>query len=152
MAGVTPVQPTAQNTFILAAMRTLVAPCSTATVINQGTRVKLASNLITPTIVATEDWCGVANFSNPPTALGQAVSQGEILIKDNIVTFDAPVAEAFAYGAPVYAYDDGTYHYSGAVTASSAGSAKKVGTYVGAGQTGGVNVRVAVKILPTQIL
>ena len=154
MAGSTPVQPTAQNTFVMGATRGLVMPCASNTVINQGVRLKIASNLVTPTTAKSDDWVGVANFSNPPTALGQGVVQGEVLIKDNVVTFDAPSSsDTFNFGATVYAYDDATYYYSGAVTASSAGTPKAVGTYVGAsGVVGGVGVRVAVKILPTTVI
>ena len=62
--------------------------------------------------------------------------------------------DTFNFGNPVYAYDDGVDHHSGAVTAAAGmGGAVVVGTYVGAsGVVSGVGVKVPVKILPTQIL
>jgi hypothetical protein len=147
------VQPTSEAKFIDAPITKIIMPCASTTVINRGTRVKLASNLIVPTAVCTDNFCGVADFANPPVPLGTGITQGSVLLKDNDVYFDAPVVETFNFGDAVYAYDDLTSHYSGAVTASSAGGAVKVGTYVGAsGVSGGPGVKIAVKLLPTQII
>ena len=151
------IQPTSESKFIAASINKLTMPCDPLTVINQGSRVRLVGNLLIVQALCSDAFCGVADFANPPTFLGDSVSGGPVLIKDNIVYFDAPVAaggDTFNFGNPVYAYDDGVDHHSGAVTAASGmGGAVVVGTYVGAsGVVSGVGVKVPVKILPTQIL
>ena len=147
------VQPTSENKFVKLCPDSLVMPCAAATVINQGSRVKVSSNLIVPTAANTDAFCGVADFQNPVASLGDLLTSGKVLLKDNVVYFDAPVAETFDFGQDVYAYTTGGNHYPGAVTANSADGAVKVGVYVGLTQvTGSATMRVPVKILPTQVI
>jgi hypothetical protein len=129
-------------------------PCAAGTVINQGSRVKLVSNLLVPTAICTDDFVGMADFQNPD-ALGYAVTSGKVLLKDNVVNFDAPSAnDTFNFGDDVYAYDDAVpNHYPGAVTKDTTLTPKKVGSYVGAsGVVGGAGVKVPVKLLPTVVI
>lgn len=147
------IQPTSENKFVKYTPESIIVPCAAATVINQGSRLKIVSNLAVPTAACTDAWCGVADFQNPVASLGDLLTKGKMLIKDNVVYFDAPVAETFDFSQDVYAYTAGGNHYPGAVTASSANGAVKVGTYAGLTQvTGSATMRIPVKILPTQVL
>ena len=146
-------QPTSENKSIKFCPDSLVMPCLAATVINQGSRVLNTAGVIAPTAACTDAFCGVADFQNPVASLNDQLTSGKVLLKDNVVYFDAPVAEAFVFGADVFSYTAGGNHYPGAVTASNGNSAVKVGSYVGlATVTGGTGVCIAVKILPTQVI
>ena len=147
------IQPTSENKSVMYTPDSIVMPCAAGTVINQGSRVKIVSNLIVPTAAATDDFVGVADFQNPVASLGDQLTAGKVLLKDNVVMFDAPASETFTFGDLCYAYDNGGNSYPGAVTKSTSGSPKLVGTFVGlTAVTGGSTSRVAVKIVPTVVI
>ena len=133
------------------AIGSIVAPIGVGAVINQGDRVKLVSGFLQQTTAISEDWIGVADFQNPVASLGDVLSFGKILLAPMVCMFDAPATETFNFGDQCYAYADGLgYYYPQAVTKSTSGTPKLVGTFVGAnGTVGGTGVKVAVKIAPT---
>ena len=142
-----------ENKMIFYSPDSIVMPITAGVTIYQGDRVKISSNAILSTAACTEDWLGVADFQTPVASLGDALTAGKVLLKDNVVWFDAPASESFAFGATVYAYTAAGYYYPQGVTISSGNSAKIVGVYVGLTTvTGGAGVRVAVKIAPTTVI
>jgi len=145
---------TAENKVVAFSPEAVIVPMATTTVINQGDRVKITSNLLVPTSAVTDDWIGVADFTNPVASLGDTLSEGRVLLKDNIVYFDAPATETFAFGTLVYQYATGGNYYIQAVTIDgSTGTPKLVGTCVEkTAVTGGTGVRVKVKIAPTVVI
>jgi len=146
------IQPTAENKLVSFDIDSTVMPCAFGTVINQGTRLKVASNLITPTTAKNDDWVGVADFSNPVASLGDTLTSGRVLLAGNVIWFDALATETMTFGDLVYPYETGGNHYSGAVCKTST-SAKLVGTYVGlTAQVCGAGVRVPIKIQPTVVI
>jgi hypothetical protein len=147
------IQPTAENKFSYLALDSIVAPIDPAVAINQGSRLKLVANKVTPTTARADDWVGVADATNPVVSLLDTLNMIKVLLHGNVVWFDAPAAETMTFGDLVYAYENGGNHYSGAVTKVTAAGVKLVGTYVGLTPTVcGAGVRVQIKIRPTTVL
>lgn len=147
------IQPTSENKFKKYQPDSIVMPIDPATVLNQGSRVMLVANKIVPTTVKTDVWCGVSDGQNPVASLGDTLSAEKVLIKDNVIYFDAPTVEVYSFGDAVYAYDNGGNHYPGAVCKAVAGGGGAVGTSNSLTPiTGGPGVRIPVKILPTQVI
>jgi hypothetical protein len=146
------VQPTAENKLVSTNRDSLVMPCASGTVINQGVRLKLSTGLVTPTTTLGDDWVGVADFTNPVASLGDTLTSGRVLLKGNVVYFDAPVVETYTFGDLVYDYDDTVDFHAGAVCKTST-LAILVGTYVGlTAVSGGTGVRIPVKIKPSVVI
>jgi hypothetical protein len=111
------------------------------------------ANLVTPQTALVDDWCGVADATNPVVSLGDTLTQIKVLLKDNVVWFDAPDAETMNFGDLVYSYAAAGNFYSGAVCKTAGVGTKLVGTYVGLAATVcGAGVRVPIKIQPTLVI
>ena len=142
------VLPTSENNFLRENLASIVAPCDPGTILNQGGMVKLSSGKIVPTAINTDDICGVVDAQNPVASLGDQLTAVKILLTGNVVKFLAPAAESFVFGLPVYAYDNGGNHYTGAVTITGGEGLKQVGTCANLVPiTGGAGVKVPVKLL-----